>query len=166
MKVELTIVGGGGDYEQTIDEMLALPQHSFVKRIQRIHDVERLRAIYQQHTILAMPSFTETFGIVYLEALSQGLTIIHSRGQGVDGYFTPGTISEGVDPHSFKSVADAIVRLADRGESIRNLCVSEAHRFSWESIGQSYGHLYESVCEGNSPVTAGQIKHNLPRPLH
>jgi glycosyltransferase involved in cell wall biosynthesis len=155
MKVELTIVGGGGDFEQAIEAMLTLPQYSFVKRLQPIRDTEQLRAIYQSHTIFAMPSFTETFGIVYLEALSQGLPIIYSRGQGVDGYFAPETVSEGVDPNSVASLADAIVRLARRRGSIGPLCISEAHRFSWDSIGQRYARLYRSVCEGNELEGAG-----------
>ena len=32
-----------------------------------------------------MPSITETFGLVYGEALSQGLLIIYTKGQGFDG---------------------------------------------------------------------------------
>ena len=33
-----------------------------------------------------MPSFNETFGITYLEAISQGCQIICSEDQGIDGY--------------------------------------------------------------------------------
>jgi len=151
MKIELTIVGGGGNDEKTIDAMLHLPRYSFVTRLQPIRDTEQLRKIYSQHTVFAMPSFTETFGLVYLEALSQGLPIIHSRGQGIDGYFAPETVSEGVDPHSDTSLSDAIVKLANRSRSIRKLCISEAHRFSWDSIGKTYANIYRSVREGKTP---------------
>ena len=149
-RAELTIVGGGGDGEQAIEAMLALPQYSFVTRLQPIRDSGRLREIYQQHTVFAMPSFRETFGIVYLEALSQGLPIIHSRGQGIDGLFAPNGVSEGVDPHSDTSLADAITRLAGRDPSIRKLCIAEANRFSWDSVAHMYARLYGSVCTGNT----------------
>ena len=43
-----------------------------------------------------MPSRYETFGLVYGEAMSQGLPIIYSKGQGVDGYFKEGTVGYGV----------------------------------------------------------------------
>jgi hypothetical protein len=29
----------------------------------------------------------ETFGLVYIEAMSQGLPVIHPAGQAIDGYF-------------------------------------------------------------------------------
>ena len=102
------------------------------------------------HTVFAMPSFRETFGIVYLEALSQGLPIIHSRGQGIDGLFAPNGVSEGVDPHLDTSLADAITRLAGRDPSIRKLCIAEANRFSWDSVAHMYARLYGSVCTGNT----------------
>jgi glycosyltransferase involved in cell wall biosynthesis len=153
-QAELTIVGGGGDGEQAIEAMLALPQYSFVTRLQPVRDAGRLREIYQQHTVFAMPSFRETFGIVYLEALSQGLPIIHSRGQGIDGLFAPNSVSEGVDPHSDTSLADAITCLAGRDPSIRKLCVSEANRFSWDSVAHMYARLYGSVSTGNTLETS------------
>lgn len=149
-QAELTIVGGGGDGEQAIESMLALPKYSFVTRLQPVRDTGRLREIYQQHTVFAMPSFRETFGIVYLEALSQGLPIIHSRGQGIDGLFAPNSVSEGVDPHSDTSLADAITRLTGRDLSIRKMCIAEANRFSWDSVAHTYASLYDSVCTGNT----------------
>ena len=39
-----------------------------------------------------MPSFPETFGLVYVEAMSQGLPIIYTKGQGIDGYFEDGKV--------------------------------------------------------------------------
>lgn len=32
-----------------------------------------------------MPSYHETFGLVYIEALTQHLAIVYTKGQGVDG---------------------------------------------------------------------------------
>jgi hypothetical protein len=83
--------------------MLALPPCSFDTRLQPVRDTGRLREIYQQHTVFAISSFRETFGIVQLEAMSYVLPIIHSRGKEVDGLLALGTVREGVDPHSDRS---------------------------------------------------------------
>jgi len=44
-----------------------------------------------------MPSITETFGLVYAEALSQGLPVLYTRGQGFDRQFEEGEVGYAVD---------------------------------------------------------------------
>ena len=39
--------------------------------------------IYRENDIYVMPSIIETFGLVYAEAMSQGLPVIYTRGQGL-----------------------------------------------------------------------------------
>lgn len=39
-----------------------------------------------------MPSHKETFGLVYAEAMSQGLPIIYTKNQGFDGQFPDGYV--------------------------------------------------------------------------
>ena len=50
-------------------------------------------------SVFAMPSIFETFGLVYLEALSQNLPVVYTKGQGIDGMFD-NTVGIGVDPLS------------------------------------------------------------------
>ena len=38
--------------------------------------------------VFAMVSHHETFGLVYIEALSQGLPVLFTQGQGIDGTFS------------------------------------------------------------------------------
>ena len=89
-----------------------------------------------------MPSFKETFVVVYLEALSQGLPVIHSREQGVDGLFQPGTVSEAVEPKSVHDIARSVETLAKRVDRIRPACIREAQKFGWDSIASRYGDIY------------------------
>ncbi|NMA83795.1 MAG: glycosyltransferase family 4 protein, partial [Epulopiscium sp.] len=49
-----------------------------------------LLEIYRENDIFVMPSITETFGLVYPEAMSQGLPLIYTRGQGFDGQLEDG----------------------------------------------------------------------------
>ena len=92
-----------------------------------------------------MPSFTETFGLTYIEALSQGVPIVHSRGQGVDGYFTEGTVSSAVDPRDPQSIAKGVLDVAERLPNVREVCRTVARDFDWRKIGQTYRDTYHSI---------------------
>lgn len=144
----LTLVGGGGDGEQAVDRMLEAGRGSFVTRHQPIRDADRLRGIAREHDVFVMPSFRETFGVVYLEALSQGLPIVHSRDQGVAGLIRDPDVSRQVDPGSVDSIAEAIEALHRAFASLHARCVAEASRFSWDRVAVRYRRLYGEVMAG------------------
>src|SRR5699024_9621156 len=53
-------------------------------------EVNELISIYRENDIFIMPSFSETFGLVYPEAMSQGLPVLYTKGQGFDGQYEDG----------------------------------------------------------------------------
>jgi L-malate glycosyltransferase len=144
-EVSLTLVGAGGDGEAQIDAMLASGRYPFVRRVGRVADRAALAAIYREHDMLLMPSFRETFGVVYLEAMSQGLPIVYSKGQGVDGYFEPDTVGAAVDPSDPSDIAAKILLLAARMDRVRPLCVEQAKSFDWSRIAACYRQVYEQA---------------------
>lgn len=141
----LTVVGGGSDANGAVQQLLERNAGRGVASLGRIRDRAQLRTLYSEHDILVMPSFHETFGLAYIEALSQGLPIVHSRGQGVDGYFAPGTVASAVDPSDPRSIAAGIRELASRLPGIRAACRREARRFSWGQVGQTYLDTYRAI---------------------
>ena len=58
---------------------------------------EQLVDIYNSSDIFVMPSKHETFGLTYIEAMTQGLPVIYSKGEGISGLFPEGYIGYGVD---------------------------------------------------------------------
>lgn len=148
--VQLTLVGGGGDGEAAVRRLIDSGEYPFVSFVGRVTDAAAVRELYRAHDILVMPSFAETFGVVYVEALSQGVPIVHSRGQGVDGYFSPGTVSERVDPDDPADIARKVQQLADRLPGIRGDCVSQAQQFAWPGIAATYVTAYRSVLQQSS----------------
>jgi glycosyltransferase involved in cell wall biosynthesis len=141
----LTLVGAGGDAESAIDAVIASGKYPFVSRLGRVDDPSKLAAIYRDHDVFVMPSFRETFGVAYIEALSQGLPIVFSRGQGVDGYFEPRSVGEPVDPHDVGSIRQAISSLAENLHARRARCVAAAGAFAWPGIAESYVGLYRAI---------------------
>jgi glycosyltransferase involved in cell wall biosynthesis len=150
-RAELTIVGGGGDGAVVLSQLLHDPRYAFVVRHEPIHDTEHLRNIYRAHDVFAMPSFLETFGLVYIEAMSQGVPVIHSRGQGIDGLFSASGIAEAVDPRDIYGMAEGIARAADRRQSVASECIRAASRFSWTRIARCYNELYQSIWSHTAP---------------
>ena len=98
---------------------------------------------YRQNDIFIMPSLKETFGLVYVEAISQGLPIIYSKGQGVDGYFEEGEVGYHVISTNAENIADAIIKIIPKYEEISKRCIQAAQPFSWGKITIQYNDIYQ-----------------------
>jgi glycosyltransferase involved in cell wall biosynthesis len=140
--VRLTLVGGGGRDERRIRTLLQSDKFRFVHHLGRIDDPMDLRAVYREHDIFVMPSLAETFGMVYIEALSQGVPVLHARGQGVDGFYPSGGVAEAVDPRDVRAIAAGIESIATRLSAIRGQCKSSASQFTWRAIAERYAAVY------------------------
>ena len=93
-----------------------------------------------------MPSFTESFGLVYVEAMSQGLPVVYSEGQGFDAQFPEGTVGYHVSAHDVQSVADGIEKVLKNFDTIASNTVSSARIFNWKEITARYDAIYKTVC--------------------
>lgn len=107
---------------------------------------EKLIQVYRDADIFVMPSFTESFGLVYAEAMSQGLPVIYSKGQGFDGQFPEGTVGYAVRADDPGDVAAGIRRVVDVYPEIQRNTVSSAKAFQWEKIVQKYHGVYQRLC--------------------
>ena len=104
---------------------------------------ETLIDLYRAHNIFVMPSFTESFGLVYAEAMSQGLPVIYSAGQGFDGQFPEGQVGYRVSSHNVKDIADGIEKVILEFDDIKQNVVLSAKKFSWTKIVQQYDNIYK-----------------------
>ena len=92
-----------------------------------------------------MPSFTETFGLVYAEAMSQGLPVVYTRGQGFDGQFEEGFAGYSVNSNSPEEIADVIEKIIADYSTISANCISGALQFNWKEIAEKYYEIYECI---------------------
>ena len=90
--VSLTVIGKIDDKKL----FYRLSKYTFFNYIQPMPK-EELINFYRKSDIFIMPSHKETFGLVYAEAMSQGLPVIYTRGQGFDGQFLEGEVGYSVD---------------------------------------------------------------------
>ena len=106
---------------------------------------EKLIEVYRASDIFVMPSYTESFGLVYAEAMSQGLPVIYSKGQGFDGQFTEGAVGYHVDSGSPDDVAVGIKRVVENYSDIQKNVVSSAREFSWTKLIEKYVRVYRTI---------------------
>lgn len=106
---------------------------------------EELIEYYRSADIFVMPSYTETFGLVYAEAMSQGLPVIYSSDQGFDGQFEEGFVGYKVNPYNVEDIAIKMYEVIDNYNSISKNCVISSKRFDWDKIAQKYNNLYFDI---------------------
>lgn len=108
---------------------------------------EELIDIYRRNDIFVMPSFTESFGLVYAEAMSQGLPVVYSIGQGFDRQFEEGIVGYHADPHSATSVVEAVLRITEHYQQISEAAVMNANAFDWRKIVLRYEEIYKTIAK-------------------
>lgn len=106
---------------------------------------EELLEIYRSNDIFILPSINETFGLVYAEAMSQGLPIIYSKGQGFDGQFKDGEVGFSVDCSNAEDVSKKVVKIINAYSKISDNCTKSSGKFSWNDISKTYLDLYRNL---------------------
>jgi glycosyltransferase involved in cell wall biosynthesis len=140
----ITLVGAGGADQNWVRKRASSVDGVLTWR-GRVEDSDELRRIYREHDVFVMVSHKETFGLVYLEALSQGLPVVHSRGEGIDGYFNGLNIAESADPTNIKEIAEKIEILADRSAYVGVQCREIARAFEWGTVARRHLSIYRDA---------------------
>lgn len=110
----------------------------------KIYDKAILKDIYSRCSVFAMPSYHETFGLVYLEALSQHLAIVYTRGQGVDGMLDV-RVGEAVRASSKEDIKKAIDKIFQHRSDYLAAEVVDFGQFRWDSIASRYVEIYDKT---------------------
>lgn len=137
----LTLVGGGRSESKELPNLID-KYAGIVNFVGEVRDKDQLCGIMREHSIFAMPSIYETFGLAYVEALSQNLAILYTKGQGVDGLFDE-RVGIGVNPYSVESIRRAIARMVEHRGDYSNDGV-DFESFRWSSISERYKSFYSN----------------------
>lgn len=106
---------------------------------------EELISIYRDNDIFVMPSIHETFGLVYAEAMSQGLPVIYSKGQGFDGQFEDEDVGYSVGCFSAMDILNRIIDILNNYNEISFRCTQNIEKFKWGKIALQYTELYKKA---------------------
>lgn len=142
---ELTLVGGEGFKAVNYDNLIN--NSGNIKYIGRINNKADLIEIYNNCDIFVMLSKNETFGQVYLEAISLGKPVIYSKGTGIDKYFEDGLLGYSIDIQNYSDIVlhDSIQKIMDNYDKISQQCIQKSKEFKWDRIAKSYIELLNKI---------------------
>lgn len=141
--VEYTVIGSVKD----VKVFKELSKYGFVNYIEKVPK-EELINYYRKSDILVLPSISESFGLVYVEAISQGLPIIYTRGQGFDKQFNEGIVGFSVNCFDVQDISNKIINIVDNYIEISNKCVISCNKFDWDNIVKNYVEIYAHTIDG------------------
>uniref|UniRef100_UPI0031BAB226 glycosyltransferase family 4 protein n=1 Tax=Staphylococcus sp. GDY8P76P TaxID=2804426 RepID=UPI0031BAB226 len=105
-----------------------------------------IRELMKDMHIFMMLSHNETFGLVYLEAITQNLPVIYTKGEGFDRYFNEGTVGYA------SNSKDGTELIKQTHKMIKNyacfqqqLNCLDKQQFSWEHNAERHKNIYESI---------------------
>lgn len=101
----------------------------------------------RQSDAFIMVSKPETFGLVYVEALTQKLPIIYAHDEGFDGFFKDGIVGYPAYAGNIDSIAYAIEQIINNYDNIvHNIDNLNLKRdFDWRNIGLKYLDMYNNI---------------------
>ena len=137
----LTVVGGGPeeDYLHELVKKNRIEQAvTFSGRIPR----EQVAKKMKEANIFVMVSESETFGMVYLEAMLQGCIVIASTGGGFDGIVKNGEngfLSEAGDINQLIQTFKTIMELSrNRWNQVGQAAIDTALKYSEKTVAEQY----------------------------
>lgn len=137
IRTSITLIG------QILDEELygRLKENPYVTLVPYLKK-EDLIHYYRANDVFVMPSIHESFGRVYVEAMSQGVPVVYTRGQGFDGVFEEGEVGYSVSATNVSEIADAVVKIVEQYRPISQRCIENCSRFDWKEIGRQLDRFY------------------------
>lgn len=111
--------------------------------------VEELINIYRENDIYIMPSFSETFGLVYPEAMSQGLPVLYTKGQGFDGQYRDGHVGFPAHADDLEDIAQKIEWIIEIYEQLSQNALEAYDKFNWGTLAKKYITLYSKITNEN-----------------
>ena len=125
-------------------------------------DHERLPLFYSAADICVMPSFSESFGLVAVEAMACGTPVVASRVGGLaatvrdgeTGYLIPWRC-----PEPFAERLELLLRNEGLRRAFGETARKEVERFRWGNVAEAMLALYREVIEG-APVAGAVASRN------
>lgn len=145
--IDFTIIGKGlndqNKYLSDLEKMISNRNNIYLEN--KI-DKNELINKFRENDIFIMTSHKETFGLVYAEALSQGLPIVYTRGQGFDGFYSDGYVGYSVDSKNINSISQGIINIINNYKKLcENIKNEDLNIFNWENISKKYIEIYEEL---------------------
>lgn len=140
--IRLNLVGGGDVCHDTIIKYCDKYPET-LRYLGKIYDKQTLLNVMRGNQIFAMVSHSETFGLVYLEALSQGLPILYTSGQGIDTS-VPDTVGEKANSKDQSDITRKLNQIIENYTDYQQLG-DRILEFSWDCVASKYSKIFNQI---------------------
>jgi glycosyltransferase involved in cell wall biosynthesis len=147
------VMAGSGDMMQRAVEMaaeLGIGSKVLFTGFLRGQDVQK---IYQMADLFVMPSVSEPFGLVPLEALNNDVPVIISRQSGVSEVLMHALKVDFWDVDEIANKIVAVLKYPPLEVTLRDYGNSEVRRLSWKDSAQKCVRIYEEVVQSDKVLT-------------
>lgn len=142
MPTNLEIVGEG-DLLKALKKKYKSEKN--IKFVGKVNKIDELKRYYRENDILIVPSYTETFGLVYAESISNGTPVIYTRNQGFDKYFSDGIVGYPTEPTDVMEIISNVHRIYSNYEEISKEGALQSKQFDWDLISNKYINIYSEI---------------------
>lgn len=139
--IKLNVVGAGGSNESKVLQFAK--KDASIKVYGKVTSKKQLLEIFDKSHVFALASFRETFGLVYIEALTQGLPILFTKKQGVDGTFKE-NIGVSVEPSSVKEIYEGLLFLLENFDRFEMPLIIRRD-FGWDQVAMKYHKIFQNI---------------------
>lgn len=139
---------GEGPHRDTLKNIIDRSPHKSKIRLLDFIPYDQVPKTLSQYDVLALISFPETFGRIYIEAMASGLPILAAEGSGMDGVIQNGKQGFIVPHNDNKSVGEALTFYFSNSKARLDMSIDAqklAHRFRWERIIRQLDDLYKEI---------------------
>ena len=150
--IELNIVGPDSyGYASSLKELIR--KTKVIDAVNLIGPIppEEMSKHYQESDVCIVPSLSENFPLVVLEALGWGKPVIASRVGGIPEIITHEKNGLLIRPENPYELAEMVMRLLEDDslyESLANNGYQTAQKYTWEFIAKRVEEVYEDVLNG------------------
>jgi len=145
--ISYTIIGKGQEKKYLSDLVDSLNLNSHIHFIDSIPHDQIANEMYK-YDIFIMPSYFETFGRVYFEAMAMGIPIICAKNSGIYGYFKEMKEGISVDHNDINQILQALeylvanpkkrIHMGKKGQEL-------VKHYTWENIVEEIHNLYKKA---------------------
>ena len=140
----LFIVGDGEEKEHLENLVKELDLEKYMRFIGKVPN-EEVPEYMAASDVFVLPSLSESFGIVNLEAMASGLPIVATDVRGLPEIIKDGENGFLVEPKNPEQIAEKVLLLLEDGElreRISNNNREEVKKYSWKSVVEKLEKVY------------------------
>lgn len=139
------IFGEGAEYKNLENLIVKLGLEHKI-RLRGFLENSVLPIKFQQYDLFVMPSYPESLGRVYFEAMASGLPVIASKNTGIDGIIKNGIEGFLINHQVENEMAKIFELIGNKPEILKKLGQNArelADDYKWENISKLYHDLYK-----------------------